>query len=354
MRRVGGGEVRRHVLVDGNNLLHKAYYVFVEARMKEGKPLLSTRDGFHTGVVHGFLEMLSSWLREMAPFTDVSVFFDGQPSRRKAVDPTYKSGRDESAPRGVRMSDPSAVSRTLPDGHVAGSEVDVIAHVLPMLGCAVYHHPHEEADDLIASFCGSDPESVRVIVSSDKDFFQLLEDPRVVCYVPGSGSNRFFDGERSAQYWKDLKSVGHRIEPGQVRMFKVLCGDHSDSIVGVPKLRKRVAVPLCHLSTVEEVLATGLPGFSPAEKEKTLEVQGRLRTNLELVTLRRDIDLAGCLKSPPAPDRAMAERVLRGCLEMSAVDLEPFAGATVVPFVRTAPRDTDQVPIPVDPMFDDI
>lgn len=354
MRRVGGGEVQRHVLVDGNNLLHKAFYVFVESRMKSGQPMLSTSDGWPTGLVYGFLDMLGTWLREIAPFTSVSVFFDGASQRRKAMDPSYKSNRDETASRGVRMTDGAGrlEPRALPSGASVRNEVEAVVHLLPLLGCSVYHHPTEEADDLIASFCRANPESVRVIVSSDKDFFQLLEDPRVVCYVPGAHGDRFFDAERSAAYWEGLKSVRHRVTPQQVRMFKALCGDSSDAIAGVRGLRKKVAIPLCHLSTVEEVLASGLPGFSATEREKTIEAADRIRVNLELVAMRSDIDLSP-YATPPATDHGLARRVMAS-LDISSVDPASFTGLPVQPFVDVARPPADPPQIPLDSWLTDL
>lgn len=356
MRRVGGGETARHVLVDGNNVLHKAHYVFVESRLSRGLPLLSTPDGFPTGVIHGFLDMLGSWLRDMAPFTSLNVFFDGRPTRRKAADSGYKAGRDESSVRNARMSDASGPPRQLPGGAVVRNELEALAHVLPLLGASVYHHPDEESDDLIASFCASRPEAVKVIVSSDKDFFQLLSDPRTVCYVPGSDGDRFYDAERSAQYWERLKSVRLRIEPRQVRMFKALCGDSSDAIRGVPKLRKKAALPLCHLGSIDEVLRSGLPGFSTAERETTASMADRLRLNLELVSLRTDIDLSGCLTSAPAPDPVAARHILAEGLHMASFDPSPFSGEPQTPYVAVARKEPEAAmpPIPLDPWLSDI
>lgn len=351
MRRPGGQEARRHVLVDGNNLVHRAYYAYVEARYSRGEPLLSGPGGYPTGVIYGSLSMLSSWLYSIPDVTRISVFFDGYSRRRKELDPEYKSNRDEAANRGLKLSDPSSTGvrfdKVLRDGYEASCEVDVLARVLTLLGCDVYHHPDEEADDLIASFCRQNPETVRFIVSADKDFFQLLSDPRIVCYVPGVEGDRFFDAEKSERYWARLNKGKHpAVPPTHVRMFKALCGDASDAISGVERLRKKVAVSLCHHTSVDDLYATGLPGFSPSEKEKALAARDKVRVNYELVGLHDSVDLSTCVR-PGRADFATAVDILRQDLDIVSVDVAPFRiGETLAPAVPE--------PIPMDSWLSDI
>lgn len=348
MRRVGGQETKRYLLVDGNNLVHRAYYAHVESKLSRGEPILCTSDGFPTGVLYGSLSMLESWIRELGDL-EVVAFFDGVPKRRKEIDPGYKAGRQADAGRGLRMSGETGakVDRVLADGARVPGEVEALAHILPLLGCAVYHHPEEEADDLIASFCAQNPGAVRIIASSDKDFFQLLEDPRVACYVPGGTGNRLYDAERATQYWADLKSVKVAVRPSQVRMFKALCGDSSDSIPGVERLRKKAAITVCDLRTVEEVLATGLPAFSASEREKVIASADRVRMNLDLVTLRDRLDLAAALASPPRPDHELAARILQKDFEIFSVDAGAFRRGR-------PPADAVPPPLPVEDWLADV
>lgn len=322
MRTIGGLETKRHVLVDGNNLLHRTHYAFVQARKERGEAPLSNRSGFPTGLIYGFLSTLASWLHDIPNISDISVFLDGYSKRRKELDPSYKANRDSTDGPNL-YSGLEHLSCTLQDGFQSSNELEILAHVLKLLGCNIYHHPTEEADDVIASFCKKYPETVRIIVSSDKDFFQLLQDPRVICYVPGHGKDRFFDAERSADYWKNLKSVGVRVPPTHVRMFKTLCGDSSDGVVGVKRLRKKVAIELCHHTSVDDVAAADLSGFSKSEHERFLESLDRLRTNYELVGFNESVDLGECLESEPA-DFALARRIVTEDLAITTIDTSPF------------------------------
>lgn len=346
MRRVGGSETQRSVLVDVNNLLYRAYFAFVKARKEEGRenadvppeyqspeerpPTIARLPGAgeHTGqlldmevdIIHGSLKILSSWLYDIQSPTRVVAFFDGLPKRRLALFPDYKK-RDTSDEdrKSVHIEGQGGQSYSLRDGTVVHGPIAALAHVFRLIGCDVYHHPGEEADDLIASFVRKS-DGVNIILSSDKDFFQLVGD-RTVVYRPGPKTPRLHDAERVEDAMQALYKV--RVGPSGIRMFKTLTGDSSDGIFGVHGLRKKVAAPLCHLSTVEEVYASGLPGFSKGEREKAIAAREQIELNHRLVGFYDDIDLEPCLR-PAIGDFPLATQMLREDLNVSEFDLMPF------------------------------
>lgn len=327
MRRPGGSEVKRHVLVDGNNLIHRAYYAYVQSRYEKGEPLLSGPGGYPTGVIFGSLSMLSSWLYSISDITKISIFFDGYSKRRKLLDPTYKSNRD-STDHGLKLVDSSSnirFGKTLRDGYASSCEIDALAHVFSLLGCDVYHNHNEEADDLIASFCKHHPDSVRVIVSADKDFFQLLVDPRIICYIPGVDGDRFFDAERATSHWSRLNKGKHpAVPPTHVRMFKALCGDSSDHIKGVERLRKKIAINFCHHRNVDDLYSNGFPGASESELNKIMAMRDRIRLNHDLVGLDDSIDLSLCIREVGHPDFTTALDIIRQDFDIMSVDVNSF------------------------------
>lgn len=317
MRMVGGKETTRHVLIDGGNLLYRSYYSYVVAREKSGQAGFKTSGGFPTGLTYGFLSLLGSWLHDFIPISKISIFFDGSPVRRKNLDSTYKSNRTSELKEFVSGNSIRINDKTFEN------QIDLLKYILGLLGCDIYHDPNEEADDLIASFCDSNKETVRIIVSDDKDFFQLLTDPRIIIYRPGS-ENRFFDAEAAENHWAKFQGGSHpKVPASHVRMFKSLCGDSSDGIVGVDRLRKKIAVNLCHHMSVEELFGSGLPGFSETEKLKTFELRERIATNFELVGMRSDINMSECI-TPGVPNFGMASDILVEDLEFSRTDLSGF------------------------------
>ena len=364
MRHVGGAELQRNVLVDVNNLLYRAYFALVKPEIDEEKrvaelppelrypfkrssivrlPAVDAKScaagellDMDVGLVKASLKILSSWLYDIQRPTKIIAFFDGFPARRKALFPEYKE-RDKDDVKAVvhyEHSENSELAVSLRDGTVVHGPVSVLCHVLRLLGCDVYYHPQEEADDLIATFCRRSAGAVNVIVSSDKDFFQLVDD-RTVIYRPGPNTPRLHDAERVADHMEKLCKV--RIGPGQVRMFKALTGDPSDGILGVYGLRKKVAAPLCSHSSVDEVYASGLPGFSKGEREKALLARDQIEHNSRLVGFYDDLDLGACLQ-PEIGDFALASKMLREDLSFTDADLLPFrVGRHAMKAISTIP-----------------
>ncbi len=308
------------MLVDGNNLLHRAHAVFVTNRSDD--PMVSP-SGYPTGLIYGFLSMLSDWASSISDPTGMFVFFDGVPRRRLSMDPGYK----KKDPGSARPGSSSARIR-LCDGTVCENELDVLCHTLSLMGSDIYHHPDEEADDLIASYVKQHPSDVHIIVSSDRDYYQLFADnDRLVIFRPGhAGGIRFFDADAAEV---DLvKKYKVPLRPSDVLMFKALTGDTSDKIPGVLRLRKSVAAPLCRHRTVEDLMATGLPGFSKEEKRKTEEARERIALNLKLIALDSSVDLSGS-RRPSLDDVRLAGRVLREDLGISHVSPSSFRFASL-------------------------
>jgi len=329
MRQVGGGETQRNVLVDVNNLLYRAYFAFVKSREapESGlRPLVARLpDGngsfldMDTGVIQGSLQILSSWLYDVQRPTRIVAFFDGLPARRTAVFPDYKKRDKDDVKQSVHIESGESVVQ-LRDGTKVSGPVSALAHVFRLIGCDVYHHPGEEADDLIATFVRKNPDAVNVIISSDKDFFQLVGG-RTVVYRPGPEKPRLHDAERVEDTMEKRYKV--RVKPSEIRMFKALTGDSSDGIPGVHGLRKKSAHPVCHLASVSEVYDSGMPTFSKGEREKALAVRSQVELNFQLVSFYDDLDLSACLK-PEIGDFSLAAKILREDLSLMDVDLLPF------------------------------
>lgn len=284
MRTIGGAETTRNILIDGNNILRRVYYAFVEAREKNQEPPYLDKNGVKIGIIYGMFSYLPSLLCDLASPTKISYFLDGKSKRRLEMDATYKDDDRKPLDIGAPVS--------LSDGREFSNQIDLISYIFRCLGCDIYHHPNEEADDLIASFVVSNPGAVHIIVSSDKDFFQLIKD-RVVVYRPGVPPPRLYDAERVEEYYE--KKHGIRLKPSQVRMFKSLTGDPSDNITGVPRIRKKAVFPLCDSSSIDDIIASDTHTLSATERKNLIELKDRIVLNYELVGLKYDIDLKECL-----------------------------------------------------------
>ena len=76
--------MEKFLLVDGSNVLHRAFYAL---------PLLTNRQGEYTNAVYGFMVMLEKLLQEVNP-TYVAICFDkSRITFRSAVYEQYKAQR---------------------------------------------------------------------------------------------------------------------------------------------------------------------------------------------------------------------------------------------------------------------
>lgn len=305
-----------NILFDGNNLLHVAYHTFISNH--------SAIPRIQHKLVYGSMRLLVDWTNSAGRFESVSFFVDGVPVRRRALDPTYKTHKDNV------LSNLQKMSLTLSDGYDASSEIDIILHILQLLGVQVYFDPNEEADDLIASFIKQRQNESHMIVSSDKDFFQLLVNPNVVVYRPISKGCKLLNAAASAKHWGELHGGDHPAVPAKhVRMFKSICGDKSDNIPGVPRLRKKVAVAaIASNPSIEKLVAANWPGFSQVERENANELINRIKLNWKLVGLVDNIDVKPV--SPIESNYDLASKILND-LDIP-VDVSPL-----IPICKRAP-----------------
>ena len=205
------------LLIDGLNLFFRNF-----AMMNMVNP-----EGIHVGGLGGFFRSLGALIRQIDP-TQVYVVFDGAGSsnNRKNILPEYKSGRDLQ-----RITNWDAFD-DLEDEHDAKVDqmVRIIQYLktLPVKTCSI---DKVEADDIIAYFSKvipQKPEDKIFIVSSDKDFLQLINE-NVIVYRP-----------MEKEYYTEQTMVDrYKMSPKNFILHKTLLGDNSDKIKGVKGLGEK-------------------------------------------------------------------------------------------------------------------
>jgi DNA polymerase-1 len=202
------------LLIDGLNLFFRNF-----AMMNMVNP-----DGVHIGGLGGFFRSLGAMIRQTQP-TSVYVVFDGagSTSNRKNLLSEYKGGRNLQ-----RVTNWDAFD-SLEEEH--DSKVDQIVRViqyLKLLPVKTTIIDKVEADDIIAVLAKKLVEkhnSTCFIVSSDKDFVQLVTD-KIILYRP-----------MEKEYYTP-KAVKEKfgVSPQNFILYKTLLGDNSDNIPGVKGL----------------------------------------------------------------------------------------------------------------------
>ena len=210
-------EGERILMIDGLNLFFRNF-----AMMNMVNP-----DGVHIGGLGGFFRSLGAEIRRVDP-TQVYVIFDGAGSAnaRKNLLPEYKSGRDLQ-----RITNWDAFD-DIEDEHDA--KVDQMVRViqyLKTLPVKTITLPKVEADDVIAylsDIIPEKPEDKVFIVSSDKDFLQLIN-KNVIVYRPME--KEFYTEETVVEKFN--------MSPHNFILYKTLMGDNSDKVKGVKGLGEK-------------------------------------------------------------------------------------------------------------------
>ena len=204
-----------HILViDAMNMLIRSFSL-----LKAMNP-----DGTHIGGIVGFLRSLGYVTRIFDP-TRVIVVWDGKggASNRKNINPDYKAQRATSRITHWGLYDTKEQEMEALIGQLL--RVQEYLETLPLTQIGI---EKLEADDIIA-FIAKRASASNVkkctIVSSDKDFLQLIDDT-VEVYAP----------IKKTTFTKDNALKELKVLPQNYNIVKALLGDHSDNLTGVKGL----------------------------------------------------------------------------------------------------------------------
>jgi len=207
----------RILFIDGLNLFFRNFAV-----MNMVNP-----DGVHIGGLGGFFRSLGAMIRQINP-TQVYVVFDGAGSanNRKNINPLYKSGRDLQ-----RITNWDAFDDKQDEDDSKVDQMVRVIQYLKTLPVKTVSIDKVEADDIISYLCNkviNKPEDKAFIVSSDKDFIQLVND-NVIVYRP-----------MEKEYYTEQTVIDkYKMSPKNFILHKTLLGDNSDKIKGVKGLGEK-------------------------------------------------------------------------------------------------------------------
>jgi DNA polymerase-1 len=226
-------------------------------------PPLKNSEGFPTGLLTGFINLIDSLHRDHE--TDYIVFALDSKGKtfRNDIYPEYKANRDE-APEDLVKQLPIAIDWIREMGFVALEKEGY------------------EADDIIATLAKYGKEQglkVR-IVSHDKDLYQMIEDGKVVMY----------DSIKRKEITEQECIEKFGVKPKDFINFQALLGDSSDNVPGVKGIGKVGASKLINkYGTLEAI-------YDDIENAGTLNIQKKLLEgkesaflSRELVTMKQDV-----------------------------------------------------------------
>ncbi len=192
--------------------MHRAYHAY---------PLLTSSDNTPTNVIYGFFSMLHKVIEDFKP-THLAIVFDTpKPTFRNKLFKDYQIQRP-------KINDDFIV------------QIPLVKEALDLAGIYQLEKDGYEADDIMGTICQifkSRPDFRIIIISGDKDIFQLVNDQIFVATpILGLTNIKIYDKSEVNQKFE--------VEPYQIVDYKALVGDPSDNYPGAKGIGPVTAVKL--------------------------------------------------------------------------------------------------------------
>lgn len=246
-------------LVDGHSIAYRAFYALPED--------LATTSGQVTNAAYGFTRMLIKLLDDHRP-DGLAVAWDvGRQTFRSERYPEYKA---------QRAASPDTFKSQLP----------LMREVLDALGISQIQLEGYEADDVIATLStqAMDAGWDVLIVTGDRDAFQLINDRRKILYTRRGITDTIIADEAYVEGRYGLR-------PSMYVQRAALCGDPSDNLPGVPGVGDKTAAKLLNQYGSLEGIFEHLEEATPKLRENLSASQEQVLLNRELMVLVTDLDL---------------------------------------------------------------
>ncbi|HET7489851.1 MAG TPA: DNA polymerase I [Acidimicrobiales bacterium] len=248
------------LLLDGNSLAYRAFFALPTD--------MATASGQVTNAVFGFTSMLVYLLQDQKP-DGIAVAFDRpEPTFRHEMVSDYKAGRAEA-----------------PD--VLRQQMGLVRQVVETLHIPVLELAGYEADDIIATLAtqGRDRGDDIVVVTGDRDAYQLVEDPHV----------RVLYNKRGVSDYADYDEAGIKertgVTPADYPQYAALRGDPSDNLPGVPGVGEKTAAKLINTWGDLDGVFANVDKNTPKLRESLIAHEAQVRSNARATPLVRDVPI---------------------------------------------------------------
>ena len=237
------------MLLDSASLWYRAYY---------GMPdTLVNSEGAPVHAIRGFLDMSARLISQYKPNRLVACLDgDWRPSWRVDLFPEYKANRVDV--EGDEEAEPETLT----------SQIPILLDVLEALGIPLIGADDYEADDVIATYSVQEP-GPTLIVTGDRDLFQLVDDKRkvkVVYLARGIANHDLVD--------KKWISTKYEIPGERYALFAMIRGDASDGLPGIKGIGEKGAGLIANsFSSMQEVIQAAQgedERLTPALRKKLL------------------------------------------------------------------------------------
>ena len=207
--------VKRSLILDANNILYRTFFAHINVASSDPEDLIGLCH-------HSALWAIRSYYNEY-PADEIVIAFDSKSWRK-----LYTSDLDECVTylkyKGQRRQ--GLTKKQEEEFRNLDAHINELYEILrDQTSLLVLKEHLLEADDLIAGYIQSNPETKHVLITSDKDYMQLLCKHDLTIIDPASGK------PRSLKDWDN--------DPDLFLFEKCIRGDKSDNIISAyPRLRR--------------------------------------------------------------------------------------------------------------------
>ena len=197
------------VIIDGNSIFYRSFYAL---------PLLTNSSGEFSNAVYGFAIQIIHIIQNIKPNYIVVAFDASKKTFRNELYNDYKATRK---PMPIELK----------------SQLEPLRKMLELMDIKYVEKVGLEGDDIIGVISNKFDNTENIIVTGDRDSFQLVSNNTKIYYTKkGTSDVKIVDLE-------ELKSE-YGVTPAQFIDLKSLQGDSSDNIPGVAGIGPKTAEDL--------------------------------------------------------------------------------------------------------------
>ncbi|HUJ66314.1 MAG TPA: 5'-3' exonuclease H3TH domain-containing protein, partial [Acidimicrobiales bacterium] len=251
----------RLLLIDGNSLLYRAFFALPTD--------MATASGQVTNAVYGFTSMLIKLIREQQPDQLIASFDRPERTFRHDMIADYKAGRSET-----------------PD--ILRQQLGLARQLIDTMHIPMVDAPGYEADDVVATIAtqaagrGDDV----IVVSGDRDTYQLVEDPHITVLYPTRGVTEY------VLYDEAGIEARTGVPPSKYPQYAALRGDKSDNLPAVPGVGEKTAAKLINTYGDLDGIYAHLDELAPKLRQNLADAEAQVRSNATATPLVRDLDVS--------------------------------------------------------------
>jgi len=259
---------KRLIIIDSNSIIHRAFHAL---------PPLTTAQGEPTGAVYGFLLVFFKALKDFQPDFVAACFDFKGPTFRHERFKDYKAKRPPA---------PQSLYEQIPK----------IKELLKSFNIMIFEKEGFEADDIIGTISHLAPkkqilpELETIILSGDKDTFQLIDkNTKVYALKKGVKDVVLYDESEIEKKYDGLK-------PSQLLDFKALRGDPSDNIPGVTGIGEKTAKELLSKFGTLENIYENISQVPERTRKKLIQYKEQAFLSRELAQIDKNVPINFDLK----------------------------------------------------------